>query len=93
MQRVSLSVKGSQWICKLQEPTEQCGTSALKKAKLNFDDCNVREEPELLAGSPPSDDFSSLLNTCVESQEISATDQSWCTSLQVADGNAEAHCS
>ena len=30
-----------------------------------------REQPELLAGSPPSDDFSSLLNTCVESQEIS----------------------
>ena len=26
-----------------------------------------REQPELLAGSPPSDDFSSLLNTCVES--------------------------
>ena len=30
-----------------------------------------REEPELLAGSPPSDDFNSLLNTRVESQEIS----------------------
>ena len=30
-----------------------------------------REQPELLAGSPPSDDFNSLLNTCVESQEIS----------------------
>ena len=30
-----------------------------------------REQPELLAGSPPSDDFHSLLNTCVESQEIS----------------------
>ena len=30
-----------------------------------------REQPELLAGSPPGDDFSSLLNTCVESQEIS----------------------
>ena len=25
-----------------------------------------REHPELLAGSPPSDDFNSLLNTCVE---------------------------
>ena len=24
-----------------------------------------REQPELLAGSPPSDDFNSLLNTCV----------------------------
>ena len=30
-----------------------------------------REQPELLVGSPPSDDFNSLLNTCVESQEIS----------------------
>ena len=30
-----------------------------------------REQPGLLAGSPPGDDFSSLLNTCVESQEIS----------------------
>ena len=30
-----------------------------------------REQPELLAGSPPGDDFSSLLNTCVESQVIS----------------------
>ena len=29
-----------------------------------------REQPELLAGSPPNDDFNSLLNTCVESQEI-----------------------
>ena len=34
-----------------------------------------QEEPELLAGSPPSDDFSSLLNTCVESQEISKCDR------------------
>ena len=30
-----------------------------------------REQPELLVGSPPSDDFSSLLNTCAEPQEIS----------------------
>ena len=30
-----------------------------------------REQPELLAGSSPGDDFSSLLNTCVESQQIS----------------------
>ena len=30
-----------------------------------------REQPELLAGSPPSDVFSSLLNTCVKPQEIS----------------------
>ena len=30
-----------------------------------------RERPELLAESPPSDDFSSLLNTCAEPQEIS----------------------
>ena len=25
-----------------------------------------REQPELLAGSPPGDDISSLLNTCVD---------------------------
>ena len=30
-----------------------------------------REQTEFLAGSPPGDDFSSLLNTCVGSQEIS----------------------
>ena len=30
-----------------------------------------REHPELVAGSPPNDDFNSLLNTCAESQEIS----------------------
>ena len=30
-----------------------------------------REQPELLAGGPPSDDFNSLLNTCLESREIS----------------------
>ena len=28
-----------------------------------------KEQPELLAGSPPSDDFSSLLNTCVKSRD------------------------
>ena len=44
-----------------------------------------REQPELLAGSPPSDDFNSLLK-----KENRATDQSLCTKLQVADGNAEA---
>ena len=30
-----------------------------------------REQPELLVGSPPSDEFSSLLNTCAEVREIS----------------------
>ena len=30
-----------------------------------------REHPELLAGNPPSDGFSSLLNTCAEPREIS----------------------
>ena len=29
-----------------------------------------REQPELLAGSPPSDDFSSLLNACLKLAEI-----------------------
>ena len=53
-----------------------------------------REQPEFLAGSPPSDDFSSLLNTCVETQEISKlkTERSeqLCTSLQATYGNAQA---
>ena len=30
-----------------------------------------QEQPELLAGSPPSDDFSSLLSTCADPHEIS----------------------
>ena len=30
-----------------------------------------REQPELLVGSPPSDEFSSLLNTCAEAREVS----------------------
>ena len=30
-----------------------------------------REQPELLVGGPPSDEFSSLLNTCVEAREVS----------------------
>ena len=30
-----------------------------------------REQPELLIGSPPSDEFSSSLNTCTEAREIS----------------------
>ena len=30
-----------------------------------------REQPELLVGSPPSDECSSLLNTCAEAREIS----------------------
>ena len=30
-----------------------------------------REQPELLAGSPSSDDFSSLLSTCVQPERLS----------------------
>ena len=30
-----------------------------------------REQPELLVGSPPSDEFSSLLSTCAEAREVS----------------------
>ena len=37
----------------------------------NSDEVQNREQPELLAGSPPSDDFNSLLSTRVEPQEIS----------------------
>ena len=32
-----------------------------------------REQPALLAGSPPGDDFSSLLNTCVWNHKKSAS--------------------
>ena len=35
----------------------------------NSDEC--REHPELLVGTPPNDDFSSLLNACGEPREIS----------------------
>ena len=60
-----------------------------------------REQPELLAGSPPSDDFKFLVehvcgvtrNQQVDNRESRAADQNLCTSLQVADGNAEALCS
>ena len=55
-----------------------------------------REQPELLAGSPPSDDFSSLLITRAEPREISKLKTEKikpqlraCTKLQVADGNAK----
>ena len=60
---------------------------SLEDDKVELRRVQNREQPELLAGSSPSDDFNSLLNTCVES----ATDKNLCTSLQVADGNAEAH--
>ena len=30
-----------------------------------------RKQPELLVGSPPSNEFSSLLNTCAEAREVS----------------------
>ena len=47
-------------------------TSALKMTEQNSDECSIENSPpEFLAGSPSSDDFNSLLNTCVESQEIS----------------------
>ena len=42
-----------------------------------------REQPELLVGSPSSDEFSSLLST------RAATVQSLCTELHVAGGNAK----
>ena len=56
-----------------------------------------REQPELLVGSPSSDDFSSLLNTCGSAaREISKLKKEKiepqikaCTKLQVADGNAK----
>ena len=71
---------------------------SLKDDRAELQRVQNQEQPELLAGSPSSDDFNSLLNTCVESQEITklknresrATDKKLCTSLQVADGNAKA---
>ena len=44
---------------------------SLEDDRAEFRRVQNREQPELLAGSPPSDDFNSLLNSCVESQEIS----------------------
>ena len=44
---------------------------SLEDDRADFRRVQNREQPELLAGSPPGDDFSSLLNTSVESQEIS----------------------
>ena len=50
----------------------------------NFDKLQNRELPEPLAGRPPSDDFSSLLNTCLTPEETRcrqrncATDQTSC---------------
>ena len=55
-----------------------------------------REQPELLVGSPSSDEFSSLLSTRaareiskLKTEKIEPTDQSLCTKLQVANGNAK----
>ena len=54
-----------------------------------------REQLEFLVGSPPSDDFSSLLSTRsareigkLKTEKIEPH-QSLCTKLQVADGNAK----
>ena len=67
-------------LCILSNELHACETTALLNPS-KFASCATRlglrervqnrEQPELLARSPPSDDFSSLLNTCVESQEIS----------------------
>ena len=53
------SPNGTKWDCSL----EDCRAELRRVQK--------RELPELLAGSPPSDDFSSLLKTCVKPKEIS----------------------
>ena len=46
-------------------------TSVLKMTKQNSDECRIREQPELLGGSPPSGEFSSLLSKRAEPREIS----------------------
>ena len=33
--------EGLQWICRLQKPTERCGTSVLKMTKQNSDECRI----------------------------------------------------
>ena len=48
----------------------QMWDSSLEDDKAELRRVQDREHPELLAGSPPSDDFSSLLNTCEEPREI-----------------------
>ena len=48
------------------------GFESWRRLHRRWDSCTAgREQPELLAGSPTGDDFSSLLNMCVEPQEIS----------------------
>ena len=56
-----------------------------------------REQPELIAGSPPSDEFSSLLSTRaareiskLKTEKIEPQIRACAQSLQVANGNAEA---
>ena len=45
--------------------------SALKTTEQNTDECTIENSPNFLREVLPSDDFNSLLNTRVESQEIS----------------------
>ena len=49
---------------------------SLKDDRAELRRAQNREQPELLAGSPPSDGFHSLLNTCVESQERESSHRS-----------------
>ena len=44
---------------------------SLEDDKAEFRRVQNRGQPELLVGSPPSDEFSSLLNTCIEAREVS----------------------
>ena len=59
-----------------------------------------REQPEFLEGSPLGDDFSSLLSTCTDPQEISRLRteriepqiRTCVQAYKIADGNAETLC-
>ena len=70
---------------------------SLEDDKVELRRVQNREQPELLVGSPPSDEFSFLLKTCVEAREVSKlrTEKiepqigALCTELQVANGNAK----
>ena len=46
------------------------GLRSLEDDKAELRRVQNREQPELLVGSPPSDEFSSFLNTCVEAREL-----------------------
>ena len=41
-------MRSSQWISQLQDRMEQCGTSVLKMAEMNYDECRSEDSPNVL---------------------------------------------